>query len=168
VAVAIVVLPLPGSGSAASHPSQVTGYGGLGPVADWLDDVIEELEEIAEDLEDAKAIVGNRSGPPLDEPDKSTVAIHLDSAVNLIDRILDPGQYPSLEAPDAGSLDASVDPETLAEYAGDSHKLAQEALDEAKGAVDDEVLGSRLKTIKNLIERADPHNYRTKAGISTQ
>lgn len=136
-------------------------------MADWLDDIIEELEEIAEDLEDAKAIVGNQSGP-LNEPDKSKVASHLNNAINVVDRILDPGQYPSLKATDAGSIAASVDPETLPEYAGDSHQLAQEALVEAKGAADDEVLGSRLKTIKNLIERTDPHNYRTKSGISTQ
>jgi hypothetical protein len=32
--------------------------------------------------------------------------------------------------------------------------------------IDDKVIGSHLKTIRHLVTRSDPHNYRSVAGIT--
>ncbi len=171
--VAMVVLKVPGNpaafGSAASVQSHVDANGKpIGPIANWIDDIIEILEDIADDLEDAALAVGNDEGP-LDAPEKSRVANDLDAALLLIGQIMDPNQYPSLDPPDAGSVNTNFDPQTLPGYADTCVKLAQDALDEARSRiVDHKVIGSRLKTIEYLITRASPHNYRTKAGIAHQ
>ena len=113
-----------------------------------------------------------RSAPnpgPLDEPEKSRVANDLNAALADIDQILGPNQSPSLDPPDAGSINTNFDPQTLPGYADTCAKLAQDALDEALSRiVDHKVIGSRLKTIEYLITRESPHNYRTKAGIASQ
>ncbi|MCZ6653497.1 MAG: hypothetical protein O7D91_10785 [Planctomycetota bacterium] len=171
--VAMVVLKVPGIpaafGSAASVQSHVDANGKpIGPIANWIDDIIEILEDIADDLEDAALAVGNDEGP-LDEPEKSRVANDLNAALADINQILDPNQYPSLDPPDAGSIKTNFDPQTLADYAKTCLNLAQDALDEANSRiVNHKVIGSRLKTIEHLITRESPHNYRTKAGIASQ
>ena len=171
--VPMLVLQVPGNPAAfGSDPSVLSdtdrGSKEIGPVADLIDDIIDILEDIADDLEDAEAAVGNNEWS-LDEPEKSRVADDLDAALADIDQILDPNQYPSLNPPDAGLIDASFDPVTLPEYARTSYKLAQDALDEADSKlVEHKVIGSRLKTIEYLITRESPHNYRTKAGIDSE
>ena len=171
--VGMVVLKVPGNpaafGSAASVQSHVDANGKpIGPIANWIDDIIEILEDIADDLEDSALVVGTNPGP-LDEPEKSRVANGLNAALAGIDQILDPNQYPSLNPPDAGSIDTNFDPQTLPDYATTGLKLAEDAVDEANSRiVSHKVIGSRLKTIEHLITRESPHNYRTKARIAAQ
>ena len=171
--VAMLVLQVPANPAAfGAAPSVLSdtdrGSKESGLVANLIDDIIDILEDIVEDLEDAVLAVGTNPGP-LDEPEKSRVANDLNAALADIDQILGPNQYPSLDPPDAGSINTNFDPQTLADYAGTCVKLAQDALDEAlSGIVDHKVIGSRLKTIENLITRESPHNYRTEAGIASQ
>ncbi len=171
--VAMIVLQVPGNpaafGSAPSDQSLAETAGReIGPVASLMDDVIEILEDMLRDLEDAAEKIGNISGP-LEEPEKSEVADDLEEVLAAIDQILDPNQYPSLNPPDAGSIDANFDPQTLPDYATSSVQLAGDAVDEAYSRiVNHKVIGSRLKTIEHLITRVSPHNYRTKAGIASQ
>lgn len=139
--------------------------GNVGPIADWLEDLIQDLEDMADDLKDAETTVGEQQGPLVD-PDLSRVAVRLDSAIAIIDRILDHLQYPSLDPPDAGEIDYVVSPDKLPGYADKCLTLIRQAAYEAKfGAGDDKYIGSRLKTIKHLITRMTPHNYRTKTGL---
>ncbi|MHC4415543.1 MAG: hypothetical protein ACYS0G_09685 [Planctomycetota bacterium] len=169
----VVALPAPGNTATVGPGGFVQMHdggpgGGIGPIASWLDDLIDDLEDIEEDLEDAAAGVGNNTGP-LEEPEKLRVSRDLDRAMATIDRILDPDQYPSLSPPGIGSTNTSVDPETLPEYADECALLAKDAVDEALSTlVDMKAIGSHLKTIRNLITRTDPHNYRSKAGITSQ
>jgi hypothetical protein len=143
----------------STHPDAAS------PIAHWSDDVIDDLEDIEEDLESAKATVGNQEGP-LEEPGLSGVDADLDAALSLINAILDPNQFPSLDPPDAGKADTSVSPSTLPEYAKLCADLAADAVDEALSTLASaETIGSHLKTIRHLITRASPHSYRTEAGI---
>ena len=164
----IGVLPTAAGMWPTASPEQVeleSHKDGVGPIATWLDDLIDDLEDTADDLDDAESAVGEQEGP-LVEPDLSRVAGKLDTAAAIIDRILDSSKYPSLDPPDAGTIDYSSDPDTLPGYAYECAVLAEEARDEAKyGAADEEYIGTRLQTLRNLITRATPHNYRTKAGI---
>jgi hypothetical protein len=137
-----------------------------GPISDWVDDVGDDVDDDIAYLEDAEAVIGNNQGP-LADPDKTQVAGDLSAALAIIERILDPNQYPSLDPPDAGEILTNFNPTTLPAYARDCADLAQDALDELRSAViDHKVIGSDLKTIKHLITRSSPHNYRTKAGIT--
>lgn len=171
--VAMLVLQVPGNpaafGSAPSDQSLAETAGSeIGPVANLMDDIIEIMKDMIRDLEDAAVRIGTNPGP-LDEPEKSEVADDLNAALAGIDQILDPNQYPSLNPPDAGSIDPNFDPQTLPDYATTGLKLAEDAVDEANSRiVSHKVIGSRLKTIEHLITRESPHNYRTKAGIASQ
>ena len=153
---------------ALAAPAQEAGQGGVSsPIATWAEDLADDLDDIDEDLDDAKAAVAGGQGP-LSEPQLSQAADDLDRVLAVIIRILDPNQYPSLDPPNAGSVDEGRDPSSLSLYARVCSDLAQDALDEAQSAViDHKVIGSHLKTIRYLITRSDPHNYRTKAGIAT-
>jgi hypothetical protein len=142
-------------GKAAEPPHR----GGIGPVADWIDDVIEVLEEVEEELSKSDQEVAGASGP-LDEPKRSLVAGYLDNAASRIDQLLSPNSYPSLTPSAAGSVDVNVNPSSLAEYAADTLACAQEALIEALTSGDDEVIGSKMKTIQTLLPA-----YRALAGI---
>lgn len=123
-----------------------------------LDD---ELNDLEEDLQDSKDITDSSPGPP-PEPQKSQLADKLTHAEGIIDRILDPNQNPSLNPPDAGSVDPSVNPSTLPQYAQTCHKLAQQAHAEAKQSnPDHEVIGTKIKTTKKLLP-----DYRRLAGIT--
>ncbi len=171
--VAMLILQVPGNpaafGSATSVQSHVHANGKpIGPVADWIDDILAIMRDMVRDLEDAAHVVGTNPGP-LDEPEKSQVADDLDAVLADIDQILDPNQYPSLNPPDAGSIDPNFDPQTLPDYATTCLTLAEDAEDEAESTiVNHKVIGSLLQTIEHLITRASPHNYRTKVGIAPQ
>ncbi len=135
------------------------------PIADWLEDIIDEVQDAKDDLEDAEATVAGQQGP-LTGTNLTTVETDLYGTLAIIDRILDPMKYPSLDPTDAGKIDYTVSPSTLPKYAHKCLKLIEEALIEAsKGAADDDYIGSRLKTIEYLIARADPHSYKSKAGV---
>lgn len=137
------------------------------PNADWVDDAIDDLEDAADALGDAGAAIGSNQGP-LQDPLKTQVSNDLNAALAIIDRILDPAQYWNLEPPDAGEILTSYDPSTLPDYARDCATLAQDARDEVRSAViDHRIIGSNLKTIRHLITRAGPHNYRTKGGLDS-
>ncbi len=132
----------------------------INPVADWIEDIIEQLEGIEEILADAQEAVGEQQGP-LSEPELSWVADDLDATLALIDEVL-----PLLEPSYAGSIDNGVNPGALPGYAHDCLALAKDAVDEATSTLPDaKVVGGHLKTIEHLITRASPHNYRTRAGI---
>lgn len=135
------------------------------PIANWLDDVIEDLEDAEESLDDAALVIGGSEGP-LSEPDRTVVAMALDNVMEILDRILDPLEYPSLDPPDAGTVYAAVDPDRLPDYAVECATLIKDAIDELCSAVvDEKIVGSDLRTIEHLISREYPHNYRTLAGI---
>ena len=72
----------------------------------------------------------------------------------------------AVSPPGAGVVDPNFDPIDLPGYAQDCLDLIQDALDEAHSrVVDHHVIGGHLQTIKELITRSSPHNYRTEAGI---
>ena len=138
---------------------------GVGPVADWLDDIARLIEQLIKALEDADvetqidATSGTRGqGLP---PNPDWLAIYLDLAEADIDQILDGNQYPSLTPVDAGDDDPAVLPLTLSEHASTCVDLAHEAFDEILvGPANHEVVGTKLKTIKALLPE-----YRSLAGI---
>ena len=160
----IAIEPLP-SGNAFASDTLVTAPpaqhgGGIGPVAGLIDDLIAILEAMIRDLQDADEAIGGDMGP-LVGPVKSEVAGYLDNAEQLIDQILDPNVYPSLDPPEAGSVQPIVSPAILPEYAVDCRDLAQDAFDEALSLfVDYESIGTDLRNIKSLLP-----TYRDKAGI---
>lgn len=161
----IAIEPLPSGNAFASDtlvtapPAQHDG-GGIGPVADLIGDLIAIMRDMVRDLEDADEAIGGDMGP-LVGPVKSEVAGYLDNAEQLIDQILDPNVYPSLDPPDAGSELLILSPATLPGYAVDCRDLAQDALDEAMSKiVDYETIGTDLKNIRTLLP-----SYRAAAGI---
>lgn len=165
LAIAVLVAAFAGGIGAASSASSIgadASMGGVGPVADWLDPLGGELEETGGELEDAMVEVGFSDGP-LPMPKRVKVQMYLADAEARIDRILDPTTAPSLDPGDAGAVDESVQPENLRDYAATVVGLLNEALAEfylgGPGA-DAEVIGSRLKTVKALLE-----DYRAAAGI---
>ena len=137
---------------------------GVGPVADWLDDVLGWIEQLIKALEDAEQETGQNPSNGarfLEQLDTDLLAIYLDSAEADIDQILDGNQYPSLTPVDAGDIDPAVLPLTLSEHASTCVVLAQQAFDELIGtAAPDQVVGTKLKTIKALLPE-----YRALAGI---
>ncbi len=121
----------------------------------------DELHDLEEDLEDSKDATGESAGP-LPEPQKSRVANKLTHSEGIIDRILDPNQSPSLNPPDAGSVDPSVNPSTLPEHAQTCFDLARQAHAEAgQAGADHKVIGTKIKTISSLLPE-----YRQLAGIT--
>jgi hypothetical protein len=146
-----------GAGSSLATTNMVT--------LDWLDDVIDVVDDLIDTLEEADDALGDDASALL-AVDKKRIDGALNRATLLIDRILDPGQYPSLTPVDAGQIDAAVDPATLAEHAADCLELAYDAraqLDEP--IVNQDLVGSNLKTIEHLITRPLPHSYRSLAGL---
>ena len=165
LAVMMIAIKLLPSGDAFASDTLVAALpvqngGGVGPVADLIDDLIDLLDEIVEAADDAEHAMGGDMGPLVGAV-KSEVAGYLDSVEQLIDRILDPNVYPSRIPPEAGSDEPIVNPTNLPEYAFDSRDLAQDALDEALSViVDYETIGTNLRNIKSLLP-----TYRDKAGI---
>ena len=143
---------------------------GVGPVADWLDDILALIQRLINILEDAEeetqanATSGTR-GQGLPNPDyylaPDWLAIYLDSAEADIDQILDGNQDPSLTPVDAGDVGPTASPLTLSECASTCVDLAHEAFYEMLiGPADHEAVGTKLKTIKALLPE-----YRSLAGI---
>ena len=141
-----------------------TNNPGVGPVADWLDDILALLERLIEGLEDAEAEapINDTSGTRGQGlPDPDWLAVYLDLAEADIDQIFDGYQSPSLTPVDAGGINPAVSPLTLMEHASTCLELAQQAFDEMLiGPRDHEVVGTKLKTIKALLP-----DYRALAGI---
>ncbi|NNF43323.1 MAG: hypothetical protein HKN62_09790 [Phycisphaerales bacterium] len=134
----------------------------LGPESDLLGDLIDTLEEIEKDLEEAAQHVSGGSGP-LAGPTLLAVTDALDSAEGLIAKILDPQQDPSLLPVDAGAADSTVSATGLAEHATTTRDLAADAVTEAHGStVDHDAIGTGLKTILDLLP-----GYRAAAGITS-
>ncbi len=137
---------------------------GVGPVADWLDDVLQLLQDLIDILQGAEQ--ETVQNPPngatfLEQLDTALLAIYLDSAEADIDQIFDGYQYPSLTPVDAGEVNLGVFPLTLSEHASRCVELAQQAFNEMLiGPGDNEVVGTKLKTIKALLPE-----YRALAGI---
>ncbi len=138
---------------------------GVGPVADWLDNILALIDALIRALEDAEAeaqinAASGTRGQGLPSPD--WLAIYLDSAEAEIDQLFDGYQYPSLTPVDAGDVDPTVLPLTLLEHASTCVELAQQAFDEMSiGLANHEVVGTKLKTIKALLPE-----YRDLAGIA--
>jgi hypothetical protein len=151
---------------ATPEPMSTSGHGGS-PIADWVEDVDDEVDDADDDLNNASLTIGTSEGP-LSEPDLSSVEARLDHALAAIDRILDPNQSPSLDPPDAGTVDTSVNPTTLQGYARECLDRIRDAGDELDSSVvDAKVVGTHLRTIRHLITRTSPHSYRSKAGITS-
>lgn len=137
--------------SMTTDPGSVSGD--LGPVADWLDDIIDTVEEAKEALEDAESESSSSGGWSGQIPSNSLLAYYLDRADLAVSRILDPLWYPSLNPSGAGEIDGTVDPGTLAEYASTCRDLADEAFALAvhDPELNAESIGSKLKTIQHLL-----------------
>jgi hypothetical protein len=146
--------------AAGAWPSAGQAASLNGPVmANWLSDMAKTIRKTKKALEDAAAAVALSDMDALD--------MALDRAIANIDQVLDPGIYPSLDPPSAGSIDYSVDPDTIQDYAVVTVLLATEADNEVNTGdnFDNDLVGTRLRTLKHLITRVDPHNYRTIAGL---
>lgn len=160
---AVLILPAGGPAYAVAMPDSGLGVSGnvLSPAADGLDDIIDVLKQIEKDLSKAREIVGQGTGRPSD-PNQSSLADYLDDAEDLIDQVFDPLVDPSLDPVDAGVVDPDVDPGTLLQYADQCLVLAEQAVDEAEFGCppDDEVIGTKLKTIQSCLP-----GYRTAAGL---
>ena len=128
----------------------------LGPVSKDLTDLIKLIEELIRILEEAKRKIeegpdGKRDGP-LVFPQPFSVL--LDGVQAQIDQLFDPLQYPSLTPVDAGRVERITTPITLADYADVSLTLGDEALAAALSLsqpLRDEAIGSKLKTIEDLL-----------------
>ena len=134
---------------------------GLGPIANLTDDLIKTLEDIEDELEAVTTSVGGGPGP-LDGPTLDDVADSLDVVEAVIDDLFDAAVYPSLEPVDAGAADTSVDPASLPDYAAESLFQVRAALQDlfTTPSIDDDYIGSRLKTILYLLP-----GFRAEAGI---
>ena len=173
LAMAMALVLLAGGGAGHQSPAsgseieaQVAvdkGVASPAPVADWADDIYELINDLLDILAEAKDRIENLGGEgPLESPDLSYVEADLADAESIIAQILDPFQPPYLTPLDAGSVDSSVQPALLSEYAYECELLAEEAW-QAVNAVDpndDEVIGTKLKTIESLLP-----GYRDEAGI---
>jgi hypothetical protein len=131
------------------------------PVPDHLEDLLEVLKKLKKDLEDANDLVDQGNARP-DDPNPSGLDCCLDDAEDIIDLILDPMRDPCLQPADAGAVDPSVAPTTLAEYADDCLALSTDAVDEAEFGCppDHEVIGTKIRTIKACLP-----GYRAAAGL---
>ena len=144
----------------ALRSSTVSMDPGIGPVADWLDDLIRELGGLSDNAASAQAVV-DQEGGQLDEDSRRELQQYLERVEERIDTISNPNRSPSLDPPDAGSIDPTVNPTTLTEYADTCATLALEALLAALiDPIADEYVGTRIKTIKALLPE-----YRDLAGI---
>jgi hypothetical protein len=114
------------------------------------------LREILEAIRDATADAKDKTDAsigPLSDPNLTDVENDLDDVESMIDQLFDPNQNPVLVPVDAGSIDTSVDPTTLPEYADTCSSLAQDALDVYDDQLprDYDAIGSDLKTLESLL-----------------
>ncbi|MCH8824795.1 MAG: hypothetical protein IH984_14955 [Planctomycetes bacterium] len=132
----------------------------IGPTADLMDDLLAILLRMIQDLEDAEEVIDGGAGP-LTGADKALVVGLLDHVEEHIDQVFNSVKDPNLSPVDAGSIDYSFGPYTLADHAADSVDLALDAMSEFLSQnPSDDVIGTKLKTIKNLLS-----SYRSEAGI---
>lgn len=123
-----------------------------------VEDLIDELEEW---LEEAEEIIDDAPSDPLPSNLRDQVAGKLTETESSIDQILDPDVAPNLDPPDAGSVDQSINPVGLKDYAATAHDLALNARVAAgQSSPDEQYIGTQLKTIKHLLP-----GYRAAAGI---
>jgi hypothetical protein len=116
----------------------------------------EELEDLINNLEDAKTTVGNQQGPLVD-PELATTRIKLTNAQSHISNII--SLIFGVGAPDQNNL-----PGDLPSIADECVTLADDALTEARRpAPNNTVIGNKVKTIDRII---DVNNgYKDRAGI---
>ena len=107
----------------------------------------EILERIQEALEKSKQAVAGQS-----PPDKTTAAARLDDAEGDIDIILDPGQSPSLDPVDSGSIMPQLQHGSFTACIDYQINLADEAVEEAAGGNDQDYIGDRIRTIKSHLD----------------
>ena len=128
----------------------------IGPISEDLSDLIAMINEIIRILEEAQRKVdegpdGKRDGPLVfPQP----LSVLLDGVQAQIDQLFDPLQNPSLTPVDAGRVERITTPSTLADYADVSLTLADEAMAAALSLsqpLRDETIGSKLKTIEDLL-----------------
>lgn len=134
-------------------------------VIDAIDDLIEDL---VESLDEAHQVATAHEGP-LTGLEQQALVVRLDKAEALIDRVFNPTVEPNLTPIDAGGISLLYTPLTLADYAEQCLELAHDAREELRingDLFDDQLIGTKLKTIRYLISRSLPHNYRSKSGVN--
>ncbi|HEB60350.1 MAG TPA: hypothetical protein ENJ06_00840 [Phycisphaeraceae bacterium] len=120
------------------------GSGGTGDLLlDLLNRLIDYLELLKEDI-------GNNSGP-LTGQALTNATQHSSDAEGEIDTLFDGNVQPNLSPVDAGSVDTSVQPSGLPAYAQACVDLADDAVTEANGNRDNNIIGSKVKTIDHLM-----------------
>jgi hypothetical protein len=130
-----------------------------GDLMEQLAELLERLKEVLDVSYDAV----DESPAPLDARRRAIIRSSLNDAEQIILEIQDPDIEPTLSPADAGSIDDSVNPGTLYGYAEACRQLAGDAyLHVLLGPedLDHEYVGTRLKTIQDLIP-----GYRTLAGL---
>lgn len=135
------------------------------PRRDWLDDVLDVVDDIEESLDDARDVVRAGQFATGDGMDAQLVLQHLDSAVAGVRGLLYGGPGPSLDPGIPIVIDTTAAPESLEDYARVTWKLAVQALDETlKGPdFDQAFVASQLATIEHLVTRSSPHSYTSRA-----
>jgi len=147
--------------SSASVPAAGAVPAMATPDANGGGDYDETLAEIKRRLDEAaEEIINGRSA--LDLGGGMSVLDLIDAAEMFIEQILDPGQVPSLQPPDAGEIDDDVQPQGLGDYAMASCLMALDAVVAVRTDPDgsDELVGTKLRTIRNLLPE-----YRRLAGL---
>ena len=134
--------------------------GGIGPIADWTGDIEDETDENKNLLDTAVAGLNGYGRDPSD-PQRVQLAALLDQAEAIMTRVLDPGQYPSLEPPDAGHVEI-IRTGDLFGVAMTCCFQAADALAAAQvgGPEMSEVIGTKFRTTLALLPV-----YRERAGI---
>ena len=134
---------------------------------DWIDDLIDTLDDLEGTLDESKSVVAGRDGP-IDAASQATLSLLLTTAIARADAALDQQPAVGSKLQYYGTIDASTNPTTLADYAATCQRLALEALLEAQSRDDFDraYVASRVKTVRHLIVRTSPHNYKTAAGIT--
>ncbi len=129
----------------------------------WLEDLLQDLEDVEEALEGASA-----AAAVIDQTGSSTAQTQLagllDAAIVSIDNAMQHGFF---DGADLNTVDPTVAPETLLEYAADTHGLAIDAETQVLLAPnpDPQAVAEQLNTIRQLINRVLPHSYRSTAGL---
>ncbi|MHC5003444.1 MAG: hypothetical protein ACYTJ0_10005 [Planctomycetota bacterium] len=153
-----------------SWPANRPASAGHGPWMDnesWIDDLTSDADELAKNFEEAVLLLSNARLASLTPEQRAQLAQSLAGSVGIINRVLNPSQYPSLDPSATGQVDESVDPAALADYADACADLAFDAYLEVSNGegFDQDAFASALLTIEHLITRSEPHNYRSVAGI---
>ncbi len=122
----------------------------LGPYSSALSEMKKAAKKAKTHSEEAASRIGSDTNPPA-EPLRSLIALDLDVVEATINEILDPSVDPNLNPPDAGTIDLTVMPQTLPEYAAACAELANEAVDRLEQGNNDAQVGTCFKTIKSLL-----------------